>query len=211
MILEQSEERAWKRIEALSVDDRVELVRDIALRGYTDAVDLTACRALIHAFPSMSFKDTAALGAAHQVLRSLADRLIIISESALGLIKRPDDRHARVAIKALISDPLVLDAVAEHGDEGALKLAIQTWSASDIDLRRDLIKHHRNKSVAHRGVPNSDKRDPFIEEIYVISGRVASMLAFLATGTGVRTDTRSLHSDGAYQSAYAFWKPWAQG
>jgi hypothetical protein len=138
----------------------------------------------------------------------LVDRLIIVSESALGLIKRSDDRHARVAIKVLASDPVVYDKVAAHGNRDSLRYAVQTWSQSDSDLRRDLIKHHRNKSVAHRGIPDPAKPEPEIDDVYAISGRVASMLAFLATGTGVQADTGSLGSDAAYHNADAFWKPW---
>jgi hypothetical protein len=136
------------------------------------------------------------------------DRLIIISESALGLIKRPDDRHARVAIKVLASDPVVFDKVAARGNWDSLKYAVQRWSQSDSDLRRDLIKHHRNKSVAHRAIPDPTKREPEVDDVYAISGRVASMLAFLATGTGVQTDTSLLGADVAFHNADAFWKPW---
>jgi hypothetical protein len=136
------------------------------------------------------------------------DRLIIISESALGLIKRSDDRHARVAIKVLASDPVVYDKVAAHGNRDSLRYAVQRWSQSDSDLRRDLIKHHRNKSVAHRAIPDPAKPEPEIDDVYAISGQVASLLAFLATGTGVQADIGSLGSDAAYHNADAFWKPW---
>jgi hypothetical protein len=186
----------------------VDLVRDIALRGYIDVFNLVSSRALIYTFPRTSFTDPAAHRSAHQIFGSLVERTIIISESALGLIKKTDDRHARLAIKILMSDPTVFQKVATYGNERGLKFAIQKWALSDSDFRRILVKHHRNKTVAHRAIPDSDMRVPDVGEIHAITGRVADLLAFLVTGAGVRADTRALHSDVAHKSAFAFWKAW---
>jgi hypothetical protein len=71
-----------------------------------------------------------------------------------------------------------------------------------------MLKHYRNKFVAHRAEPDPDKRIPELEDLLTISGRVAFMLAQLATGAGHQINQKELDSYGHYLSAQAFWKPW---
>jgi hypothetical protein len=57
-----------------------------------------------------------------------------------------------------------------------------------------MLKHYRNKFVAHRAEPDPDKRIPELEDLLTISGRVAFMLAQLATGAGHQIDQKELDS-----------------
>ena len=106
----------------LSVDERVQLVRDIALRSHKDAIDLNACRALIETIPRSFFKDVQVARAALQVDRSLVERVLMISESALGIVKFPNDRHAHVAM-SLLKDAAVFEELARGGNAQGLKNA----------------------------------------------------------------------------------------
>ncbi|GEO16232.1 hypothetical protein [Microvirga aerophila] len=207
MTPDKSERRVYEAFTDFPHAERMRLVREIALRSYKDAVDLSACRALIYTYPHSYFHDPLTARAARQVLISLIDRTLIISESALGLMKRTDDRNARVAL-FLLGDPAVYHDVARVGNPRSLELALQAWTATDLDPRRGLIKQYRNKSIAHRSDPDPGKREPFIDEIHTISGRVVSMLAHLATGAGAQVEATAVNSDTNYLSASAFWKPW---
>jgi hypothetical protein len=191
---------------ALPHAQRVKIVREIALTGAKDAVDLTACRALIETYPKGYFKDVMIERAAHQVLKSLVDRILIISESALSLRRRIDDRNARVAM-FLLEGPAIHNDIAATGDARCLEWARQAWTSAGLDPRRDLIRHYRNKAVAHRSDIASSKRAPFIDEVYTIAGRVSFMLAQLATGVGIQVDASMQNLDHIY-SAQGFWRAW---
>jgi hypothetical protein len=207
VIMGASESKVCKALASLPLTQRIHLVREIASRGYKDAVDMSACRALVKTYPHHHLKEPIVSRAARQVLRSLIERILIISESALGPIKKQSDRHARVAIFLLL-DTEVDNGVAICGEVRSLKLARQAWVAAESDWRRGLLNHYRNRFVAHRAEPDHDKRVPFVDELETISGRVVFMLAQLATGAGIQVDNREVQSDTNYLSASAFWKPW---
>jgi hypothetical protein len=191
----------------LSVDERVQLVRDIALRSHKDAIDLNACRAQIETIPRSFFKDVQVARAALQVDRSLVERVLMISESALGIVKFPNDRHAHVAM-SLLKDAAVFEELARGGNAQGLKNAQVALDAALEDWRRDLIKHYRDKFVAHRVEPKPDKPIPELDYLLTISGRVVFMLAQLATGAGYPIDQKKLDSYGHFLNAQAFWRPW---
>jgi hypothetical protein len=192
---------------ALPIGERAQLVRDIALRCHKDAINLNACRALIETIPRSFFKDAQVAQAALQVDRSLVERVLIISESALGLVKFGNDRHAHLAM-SLLKDAAVFEEVARSGNARGLQNAQTIWKAALSDWRRDLLKHYRDRFVAHRAEPHPDKPVPELDHLIAISGRVAFMLAQLATGAGYPIDQQELDSYGHYQNAQAFWKPW---
>jgi len=192
---------------ALPVGERAQLVRDIALRGHKDAINLNACRALIETIPRGLFKDAQVAQAALQVDRSLVERVLIISESALGVVKFPNDRHTHLAM-SLLKDAAVFEEVSRSGNSQSLKNAQTIWRAALADWRRDLLKHYRDKFVAHRAEPHPDKPMPTLDHLIAISGRVVFMLAQLATGAGYPIDQQELDSHGHFQNARAYWKPW---
>ena len=134
------------------VDERAQLVRDIALRSHKDAINLSACRALIQTIPRSFFKEAQVALAALQVDRSLVERVLIISESALGVVKFPNDRHAHLAM-SLLEDAAVFEEVANIGNAQGLQNAQNLWRAALSDWRRDLLKHYRDRFVAHRAEP----------------------------------------------------------
>lgn len=198
---------ALEELLVLSVDERVQLVRDIAARSHKDAIDLNVCRALIETIPRSFFKDTQVMWAARQVNRSLIERVLIISESALGVVKFSDDRHAHLAL-SLLKDAAVFEEVAKSGNAQGLQNAQMALDAALRDWRRDLLKHYRDKSIAHRAEPNPNKRIPELDHLLAISRRVVFMLAQLATGAGYPIDQKELDSYGHYLNAQAFWRPW---
>jgi len=198
---------ATEELSALSVGDRAQLVRDITLRSHRDAVNLNACRALIETIPRIYFKDSRVARAALQVDRSLVERVLVISESALGVVKLPNDRHAHLAM-SLLKDAAVFEEVARSGNAQGLQNAQTIWRAALSDWRRDLLKHYRDKFVAHRAEPHPDKPIPELGHLIAISGRVVFMLAQLATGAGHPIDQQELDSYGHYLNAQAFWRPW---
>ena len=119
MIMGASESKACKALASWPLTQRIHLVREIASRGYKDAVDLSACRALVKTYPHHHLKEPIVSRAARQVLRSLVERILIISESALGPIKKQSDRYARVAIFLLL-DTEVDNGVAICGEVRSL-------------------------------------------------------------------------------------------
>ena len=131
----------------------------------------------------------------------------MISESALGIVKFPNDRHAHVAM-SLLKDAAVFEELARGGNAQGLKNAQVALDAALEDWRRDLIKHYRDKFVAHRVEPKPDKPIPELDYLLTISGRVVFMLAQLASGAGYPIDQKKLDSDGHFLNAQAFWRPW---
>ena len=198
---------AAEDLSALSVVERAQLIRDIALRSHKDAVSLNACRALIETIPRGIFKDAQVARVALQVDRSLVERVLIISESALGVVKFPNDRHAHLAM-SLLNDAAVFEEAARSGNAQGLQNAQTIWRAALSDWRRDLLKHYRDKFVAHRAEPHPDKPIPELDHLVAISGRVVFMLPQLATGAGYPIDQQELDSSGHYLSAQEFWRPW---
>jgi hypothetical protein len=192
---------------AMPIAERVDLVRKIALRSHKDAIDLGACRVLVETIPRTYFTDPVAVQAARQVDRALIERILVVTESALGVIKRHSDRHARVAM-FLLEDPGVYEEVAQSGNADSLSYARHAWDATLGDWRRTMLKHYRDKFVAHRVEPDPDKRIPELEDLLIISGRVRFMLAQFATGAGCPVDADKLNPHSHYLSAQAFWKPW---
>jgi hypothetical protein len=199
--------KATEELSGLPVGERAQLVRDIALRSHKEAINLNACRALIETIPRNFFKDAQVARAALQVDRSLVERVLIISESALGVVKFPNDRHAHLAM-SLLNDAAVFEEVARSGNAQGLRNAQNIWMAALSDWRRDLLKHYRDKFVAHRAEPNPDNPIPELDHLIAISGRVVFMLAQLATGAGYPIDQKELDSYSHYLNAQAFWRPW---
>jgi hypothetical protein len=138
----------------------------------------------------------------------LVQRVLVISESSLGVVKYPNDRHAHLAMSLLDDDAAVAEEVARSGNAQCLKNAQMAWNAARSDWRRVLLKHYRDRFVAHRAEPDPDKRIPELDHLITISGRVVFMLAQLATGAGCPIDQKELDSYGHYLNAQAFWRPW---
>jgi hypothetical protein len=109
---------------------------------------------------------------------------------------------------SLLEDAAVFEEVANIGNAQGLQNAQNLWRAALSDWRRDLLKHYRDRFVAHRAEPSPDKPIPELDHLIAISGRVVFMLAQLATGAGYPIDQKELDPYGHYLNAQAFWRPW---
>ena len=133
---------------------KAELVKQISATGFTEAIDLMACLAVLREGKSLvlprALEAANAALAATIVQKALLQRVLMTVERAFAPVKYNSDRHARVAFKHL-SDPNIFDEVAKAGSRKHLQQACDTWRKYDADPRRKRLKHYRDKVVAHTG------------------------------------------------------------
>jgi hypothetical protein len=192
---------------------KAELVRQISTTGFTEAIDLMACLAVLR--ESESFGEPGdvvahALEAANASLaativrKALLQRVLMTIERAFAPVnERKPDRHARVAFEHL-SDPNIFDEVAKAGSRKHLQQACAFWQKYDADPRRKKLKHYRDKVVAHTAV--RELPVPLVSELTSYAMGTADVLARLARGSGI---VESGVQTAAYdESAKAFWSVW---
>ena len=130
------------------------MVKEISATGFTEAIDLMACLAVLREGNSLvvprALEAANAALAATIVQKALLQRVLMTVERAFAPVKQNSDRHARVALKHL-SDPNIFDEVAKAGSRKHLQQACDTWRRYDADPRRKKLKHYRDKVVAHTG------------------------------------------------------------
>jgi hypothetical protein len=197
--------------EAVPMSPKADLVRQISKAGFTDAIDLMACLAVLR--EGQSLVVPRALEAANAALavtivqKALLQRVLMTVERAFSPGNRPDDRHARMAFECL-SDQNIFDEVAKAGSRKDLQQACDTWRNYDADPRRNRLKTYRDKVVAHTAVRKLPA--PLVSQLISYAMGTADVLARLARGTGVvGLDLRS-QTDAYDASAKAFWSVWAR-
>ncbi len=166
---------------------KAELVKQISATGFTEAIDLMACLAVLREGNSLvvphALEAANAALAATIVQKGLLQRVLMTVERAFAPVNRPkSDRHARVAFEHL-SDPNIFDEVAKAGSRKELEQACDTWRRYDADPRRKKLKHYRDKVVAHTAVRELPL--PLVSELSSYAMGTADALARLARGTGV--------------------------
>src|SRR5262249_37925862 len=134
---------------------KAELVKQISATGFTEAIDLMACLAVLREGKSLvmprALEAANAALAATIVQKALLQRVLITVERAFATLNRPkSDRHGGVGFEHL-SDPNVFDEAAKAGSRKELEQARDTWRRYDADPRRKKLKHYRDKVVAHTG------------------------------------------------------------
>jgi hypothetical protein len=167
---------------------KAELVRRISAEGFTDAIDLMACLAVLREGQSLvvprALEAANASLAATIVQKALLQRVLMTIERAFAVNPRPSDRHARVAFECL-SDPNIFDEVANVGSRKHLQEACTTWRKYDDDPRRKRLKNYRDKVVAHAGKRNPAIPLPLVSELSSYAMGTSEVLTRLARGTGV--------------------------
>jgi hypothetical protein len=113
-----------------------------------------------------------------------------------------------VAFKHL-SDQNIFDEVANAGSREHLQQACDAWRNYDTDLRRKKLKHFRDKVVAHTAVRDPAIPAPLVDDLRNYAMGTADILARLARGTGMTTQSHLGVQTEAYdESAKAFWSVW---
>jgi hypothetical protein len=189
---------------------KAELVKQISAFGFTEAIDLMACLAVLREGNSLvmprALEAANAALAATIVQKALLQRVLITVERAFAPVNRPkSDRHARVAFKHLL-EPEIFDEVAKVGSRQQLEQACANWRNYDADPRREKLKHYRDKVVAHAAVP--ERPPPFVDELRNYAMGTADLLARLARGTGVVGLDLGAQMTAYDESAKAFWSVW---
>jgi hypothetical protein len=116
---------------------KAELVKQISRTGFTEAIDLMACLAVLREGKSLvvphALEAANAALAATIVQKALLQRVLMTVERAFAPVNRPkSDRHVRVAFTHL-SDQNVFDEVARAGSRKLLQQACDTWRNYDAD------------------------------------------------------------------------------
>jgi hypothetical protein len=191
---------------------KAELVRQISETAFKDVIDIMACLAVLREGASLvvprALEAANASRAATIVRNALLQQVVMTVERAFAPVNYPDDRHARVAFKHL-SDPNIFDEVAKAGSRKHLQQACDTWRNYDTDRRRERLKHYRDKVVAHTGERDPAKPAPLVSDLKNYATGTADVLARLARGTGVTTQSQLGEETAAYdESAKAFWSVW---
>ena len=189
---------------------KAELVKQISATGFTEAIDLMACLAVLREGESLvvprALEAANAALAATIVQKALLQRVLMTVERAFAPVnKRKLDRHARAAFEYL-SDSKIFDEVAKAGSRQQLELACAIWRSYDADPRREKLKHYRDKVVAHTAV--RERPAPFVEELRSYAMGTADLLARLARGTGVVEFDLGVQMTAYDESAKAFWSVW---
>ena len=191
---------------------KAELVKQISATGFTEAIDLMACLAVLREGESLvvprALEAANAALAATIVQKALLQRVLMTVERAFAPVnKRKLDRHARVAFVHL-SDPNIFDEVAKAGSRKHLQQACDTWRRYDADSRRKKLKHYRDKVVAHTGERDPAIPLPFVSELSSYAMGTADALARLARGTGIVELQLKVQMAAYDESAKAFWSVW---
>src|SRR5262249_43108113 len=189
---------------------KAELVKQISATGFTEAIDLMACLAVLREGQSLvvprALEAVNATLAATIVQKALLQRVLMTIERAFAPVNRPNsDRHARVAFCHL-SDQNIFDEVANAGSRKELKQACDTWRRYDADSRRKKLKHYRDKVVAHTAVRKLPL--PLVSELTAYAMGTADVLARLARGSGVVGFKLGVQTAAYDKSAKAFWSVW---
>src|SRR5215475_7005767 len=191
---------------------KAELVKQISATGFTEAIDLMACLAVLREGKSLvmprALREANAALAATIVQKALLQRVLITVERAFAPVNRPkSDRHARVAFEHL-SDQNIFDEVAKAGSRKHLQQACDNWRRYDADPRRERLKHYRDKAVAHTGERDPAIPLPLVTELSSYAMGTADALARLARGTGVVKLQLKVQMAAYDESAKAFWSVW---
>jgi hypothetical protein len=189
---------------------KAELVKQISAAGFTEAIDLMACLAVLREGESLvvphALEAVNASLAATIVRKALLQQVLMTVERAFAPVNRPNsDRHARVAFEYL-SDPKIFDEIAKTGSQKHLPQACDFWRNYDADPRRKRLKHFRDKAVAHAAERDPAIPVPLPAELRNYAMGTADILARLARGTGVTT--RGVQTEAYDESAKAFWSVW---
>jgi hypothetical protein len=192
---------------------KAELVKKISATGFTEAMDLMACLAVLREGKSLvvprALEAANAALAATIVQKALLQRVLMTVERAFAPVNKryPDDRHARVAFEHL-SDPKIFDEVAKAGSREELEEACGTWRRYDADPRREKLKQYRDKIVAHTSERDPAIPLPLVSELSSYAMGTADVLARLARGTGVVGLQLKVQTVAYNKSARAFWSVW---
>lgn len=189
---------------------KTEVVKQISATGFTEAIDLMACLAVLREGKSLvvphALEAANATLAATIVQKALLQRVLMTVERAFAPVKHPkSDRHARVAFEHL-SDPNTFDEVAKAGSRKELEQACDIWRRYDADPRRKKLKHYRDKVVAHTAVRELPL--PLVSELSSYAMGTADALARLARGTGAVELQLKVQTAAYDASAKAFWSVW---
>lgn len=190
--------------------EKWETVRAVASRAYSDAIDAMACIEILergnHLAITKDLNDARAWRAAKIIKHALLDRILFISMRAIDPIRKPGDRHLRVAFE-LLTDPAV---VAYALVEAEIVEAQALWADALSDPRPAKLRHYRNKHAAHISTPDPSVETPIIIELFGFARRTASIAEKLAYATGAMAISLHAQLEAYEESADAFWSRWGE-
>jgi hypothetical protein len=78
----------------------------------------------------------------------------------------------------------------------------------ESDPRLAIIKHFRDKKIAHSAESLQGVRSPRYGEMFNFAREVATVMEKFAIGVGVTTEKLSETTDWRMESSQKFWEPW---
>ena len=185
----------------------------MAHRGYLDGIDTLACIEILERGNSPKVIEqiiAAGAGEAAGLIRdSLFGRVHMNVMRAYDPVRKGDN-HRRVAFE-IVRKPGGLDLAPTKRQRADLTKAIKLWNGADADPRLKILRHLRNKFVAHLSEPNKQIPIPRIRELFGFAKKTCEIWERLSFGTGVVMIELSHQTEAYSESAESCWAVWNVG
>ncbi len=192
------------------IDDWGKL-REAAKQGYSDGILCLANIEIIERSNRPSVIDPLNRHEAGQAARLLIDaalvRLQIFVTRAYAPVRHADDLHLRAAIEFLQQPGRLAEERWPENRQNLAK-AIELFGKAASDERLILLKHMRDKMVAHLAEPNSKLRLPMYDELFGFARDTCAIWEQLSFGAGTVMIELDHQIDAYRESAHAFWSRW---
>ncbi len=174
----------------IPVDSLAEKVSKISLDAYRDAIEIVGLIEIFRAGNAdriiKSINLARAGGAATQIHISIFWRTSILVVRAYSA-PRGTDLTLSHAFKILKNNQ-VRQRVGHRGNDLLLGQAISVWSKLLGDHRLPILKHSRDKYLAHWAEPNEGVPRPTIKELFDFSFETAELMQLFLHATGASDD-----------------------
>lgn len=196
----------------IPIDALAEKVTRISLDAYRDAMEIVG---LIEVFRAgntdevhKSINLARAGGAVTQIYISIFWRTSILVVRAYSPPRRTDLTLRRAF--QILENNQVRQLVGRKGNDELLGQAISLWSRLLGDHRLPVLKHSRDKYLAHWAEPNEGTPKPTIKELFDFSSETAELMQLLLHATGAANDNLERHKTDFKKSAENFWAHWKE-
>jgi hypothetical protein len=188
-----------------------EVLRKAAQDGYSDAITVLATIAIIERSnrpPLLEEINNTGAGPVARMLRDAAfQRVQMLVVRAFDPVNNADDMHLRSAIEFL-RQPGRIDEEPWTDRRDDLIRAIDLFDTAAADERLSILKHMRNKELAHWARYGDDKVRPLIHQLFGFAQTTCLVWQQLSFGAGTVMVEVDHQIDLYREAAEAFWSRW---